>query len=88
MSTTQSELQAPFDAAAVKARVTTGVSNENKKKIYALFKQATEGPLGDDRPRPGFLDITGRAKYDSWKSLGDMSKEQAMKEYIALVESL
>ena len=86
--TTVQELQAPFDAAAEKARITTVASNETKKQIYSLFKQATEGPLPDDRPRPGFLDLTGRAKYDAWKSLGDMSKEEAMKQYIALVESL
>jgi len=86
--TSVNDLQAPFEAAAEKARTTTGVSNETKKKIYGLFKQATEGPLGNDRPRPGFLDITGRAKYDSWKALGDMPKEEAMKQYIALVGSL
>lgn len=88
MSTPSAELQASFDAAAEKARVTTGVSNENKKRIYGLFKQATEGPLGDDHPRPGMFDITGRAKYDSWKALGDMPKEEAMKAYIDLIASL
>mmetsp|Transcript_10311 Transcript_10311/g.19784 ORF Transcript_10311/g.19784 Transcript_10311/m.19784 type:complete len:88 (+) Transcript_10311:237-500(+) len=86
--TSVQDLQAPFDAAAENARITNGVSNETKKQIYGLFKQATEGPLGDDRPRPGFLDIKGRAKYDAWKALGTMSKEEAMKQYIALIESL
>ena len=82
-----SSLEEQFQAAAEKARATQGVSNENKKKIYALFKQATEGPIGD-RPRPGIFDPVGRAKHDAWTDLGDMSKEDAMKQYIALIASL
>jgi hypothetical protein len=33
-------------------------------KIYALYKQATEGDV--DGKRPGFTDMVGRAKYDAW----------------------
>lgn len=29
--------------------------------------------------RPGAFDLIKRAKYDAWKKLGDMSKEDAMK---------
>ena len=82
-------LQEQFDAAAEKARVTDGVSNDNKGKLYGLFKQATEGPLANlNKPRPGFFDPVGRAKYDAWLKLGDMPEEQAKQEYVALVESL
>jgi diazepam-binding inhibitor (GABA receptor modulating acyl-CoA-binding protein) len=81
-------LQDEFDAAAAKARQIQGVSTANKLQIYGLFKQATEGPLGNDRPRPGFFDPTGRAKYDSWQALGSLSKEAAMKDYIALIQDL
>mmetsp|Transcript_97503 Transcript_97503/g.271338 ORF Transcript_97503/g.271338 Transcript_97503/m.271338 type:complete len:141 (+) Transcript_97503:120-542(+) len=92
MSSELSSLQQQFDAAAEKARHISGLSNETKKQIYGLFKQATEGPLlslNDARPRPGIFDPTGRAKWDSWKALGeDMSKEEAMKQYIALIDSL
>ena len=89
VSSALSSLQAQFDAAAEKARTTVGVSNDTKKQIYGLFKQATEGPMNsDEKPRPGIFDLTGRAKYDAWKELGDMSKEQAMKNYIALIETL
>lgn len=82
-----SELETQFQNAADKARETGGVNTENKKKIYAYFKQATDGPIGD-RPRPGIFDQVGRAKYDAWAALGDMTKEEAMKEYIDLVNSL
>lgn len=82
-------LQEQFDAAADKARATDGVSSENKGKLYGLFKQATEGSLASlNKPRPGFFDPVGRAKYDAWMKLGDLSEEQAKKDYVALVESL
>ncbi|KAG7364076.1 acyl-coA-binding protein [Nitzschia inconspicua] len=81
------DLESKFQAAAEKARVTENVSTDNKKKLYSLFKQATEGPIGD-RPRPGIFDQVGRAKWDSWAGLKDMSAEDAKKQYIALVDSL
>jgi acyl-CoA-binding protein len=64
-------LQAQFDAATERARITTGVSNDNKGKLYGYSKQSTEGPIGD-RPRPGFFDQVGRAKHDVWSKLGDL----------------
>jgi diazepam-binding inhibitor (GABA receptor modulator, acyl-CoA-binding protein) len=81
------DLETKFQAAAEKARVTQNVSTDNKKKLYSLFKQATEGPIGD-RPRPGIFDQVGRAKWDSWAALKDMTMEDAKKEYIELVDTL
>jgi diazepam-binding inhibitor (GABA receptor modulating acyl-CoA-binding protein) len=82
-----SSLQDRFNAAAEKARGISGVSNGNKLQLYSLFKQATEGSIGD-RPRPGILNQTGRAKYDAWAELGDLSQDDAKQQYIALVETL
>mmetsp|Transcript_32440 Transcript_32440/g.54296 ORF Transcript_32440/g.54296 Transcript_32440/m.54296 type:complete len:85 (+) Transcript_32440:42-296(+) len=81
------DLETMFQAAAEKARATQNVSQENKLKLYSLFKQATEGPIGD-RARPGFFDPVGRAKWDSWSSLKDLSAEEAKRQYVELVESL
>jgi acyl-CoA-binding protein len=81
------ELDVKFQAAAEKARRTNGVSNDHKKKLYAYFKQGSEGPIGD-RPRPGIFDQVGRAKWDSWSALKDMPKDEAKQKYIDLVESL
>jgi acyl-CoA-binding protein len=50
------------------------------KEFYAYYKQATEGPC--TIARPGFWDVVGRAKYDSWNALGDMTKEEAMTKYV------
>ena len=80
-------LQDQFDAAAAKARETPVSSNVTKLQIYGLFKQATEGPIGD-RKRPAVYDLTGRAKYDGWKELGNMPQNEAMQHYIALINTL
>jgi diazepam-binding inhibitor (GABA receptor modulator, acyl-CoA-binding protein) len=55
-------------------------------KIYALFKQATAGNAGGDRP--GFTDMVGRAKYDAWHALQGMSTDDAMQQYADLIAEL
>jgi diazepam-binding inhibitor (GABA receptor modulating acyl-CoA-binding protein) len=82
-----SDLDTRFEAAAEKARGIQGVSNENKGNLYGLFKQASEGPIGD-LPRPGIFNMMARTKYDAWAKHGDMGKEDAQEKYITLVDSL
>ncbi|XP_042318402.1 enoyl-CoA delta isomerase 2-like isoform X3 [Sceloporus undulatus] len=60
--------------------------NEVKLKLYALFKQATEGPC--NIPKPGVLDFVNKAKWDAWNSLGTLPQESARQKYIELVSSL
>lgn len=55
-------------------------------KIYSLYKQATEGDV--EGKRPGFTDMVGRAKYDAWAAVKGKSGDEAMQEYIDLIESL
>ncbi|MBT9455826.1 MAG: acyl-CoA-binding protein [Burkholderiaceae bacterium] len=55
-------------------------------KLYALYKQGSSGDV--EGSRPGFTDMVGRAKYDAWKELKGKSNEEAMQEYIDLIESL
>ena len=55
-------------------------------KIYSLYKQATEGDV--EGKRPGFTDMVGRAKWDAWNELKGKSGEEAMQEYVDLIESL
>lgn len=61
-------------------------SNEELLKLYALFKQATDGDVTGERP-VGF-DFKAIAKYDAWLALKGVSREEAMKEYILFVEKL
>lgn len=60
--------------------------NEAKLKIYALFKQATQGPC--NTPKPGMLDFVNKAKWDAWKSLGSISQDEARQQYCDLIGSL
>jgi acyl-CoA-binding protein len=38
--------------------------------------------------RPGFTDLVGRAKHDAWAALAGKSADEAMQEYVDLIESL
>jgi diazepam-binding inhibitor (GABA receptor modulator, acyl-CoA-binding protein) len=55
-------------------------------ELYALFKQATSGDVSGERP--GMLDFKGRAKFDAWTARKGLGKDQAMTDYVALVEKL
>jgi len=82
-----STLQTRFEQAkAQTAEFTERPDNATLLKLYGLYKQ---GSLGDnDQPRPGFSDIVARAKWDAWNGLKGLPREQAMDQYIALVDSL
>jgi acyl-CoA-binding protein len=60
--------------------------NDTKLRLYALYKQATEGDV--QGKRPGFTNPVGRAKYDAWEALRGMSVDTARSDYVALVSSL
>uniref|UniRef100_A0AAQ6AQJ8 ACB domain-containing protein n=1 Tax=Amphiprion ocellaris TaxID=80972 RepID=A0AAQ6AQJ8_AMPOC len=88
-------LRGVFSAATVeqfeqaKSRLSTlknDPGNEVKLKIYALFKQATQGPC--NTPKPGMLDFVNKVKWDAWKSLGSISQDKARQQYCDLVGSL
>ncbi|MCA0242098.1 MAG: acyl-CoA-binding protein [Proteobacteria bacterium] len=80
-------LKATFDqAVADSKKLPEKPDNMTLLKIYSLYKQATEGDV--DGKRPGFGDMVGRAKYDAWAGLKGKSQDEAMQEYVDLVESL
>lgn len=60
--------------------------NDTLLVIYSLYKQSTQGDVSGKRP--GMLDFVGRAKYDAWAKLKGRSNDQAMQDYIDLVERL
>ena len=55
-------------------------------KLYALYKQGSAGDV--DGKRPGFTDMVGRAKWDAWDAVKGKSGDEAMQEYVDLIESL
>lgn len=79
--------QAAFDNAVAQSRnLSERPDNATLLKIYALYKQATQGDVQGDKP--GFSDLVGRAKWEAWKALKGTSADAAMQQYIALIDSL
>lgn len=76
-------LRSEFEEAAARSRTLGPQPNDVLLKLYALYKQATAGDATG--PRPGALDFVGRAKHDAWAELAGVPTEQAMADYIALV---
>eukprot|EP00056_Hartaetosiga_gracilis_P020661 m.20810 g.20810 ORF g.20810 m.20810 type:complete len:103 (+) comp8628_c0_seq1:114-422(+) len=59
-------------------------SNESKLSFYKYFKQATEGD--NTGSKPWAIQLEASAKWNAWESLKGMSKEDAMKNYIGLLD--
>ena len=80
-----SGLKKKFDAASaaiLKAKKDPG--NDMKLKLYAHYKQATDGDVAGDKP--GFTEFVNRAKYEAWAKLKGTPADKAMQDYIKLVE--
>jgi len=75
-----------FKKAQKDIRSLDSLDTDNLLKLYALYKQGTEGDVSGKRP--GMLDLKGRAKYDAWSKLEGTSEEEAQKKYVALVKKL
>ena len=60
--------------------------NATLLKLYAHFKQGTEGDV--QGTRPGGFDFAGGAKYDAWAALKGQTREDAQAGYVALVRGL
>ena len=81
------DLKDAFEQAVAESRtLPERPDNMTLLKIYALYKQATEGDV--QGPRPGFSDMVGRAKHDAWAALAGQTTEEAMRAYIDLIGSL
>lgn len=60
--------------------------NDNLLKMYALYKQASEGDAEGEKP--GFFDFVGTAKHQAWESLRGLSPDDAKQGYVDLISSL
>jgi diazepam-binding inhibitor (GABA receptor modulating acyl-CoA-binding protein) len=61
-------------------------ANDELLKLYALFKQATEGDVSGEKPSP--FDIKGQFKYEAWKKEKGTDPKAAQEAYIELVQGL
>jgi acyl-CoA-binding protein len=80
-------LQQQFEQAQADSKnLSERPDNMTLLKIYALFKQASSGDA--EGKRPGFTDMVGRAKWDAWDAIKGTSQEDAMQQYVDLIEEL
>lgn len=70
-----------FMAAKERVQKLRKVGNEDMLRLYAYFKQASEGDVQGSRP--GMMDFKGRAKYDAWSTCKGTSSDDAKRAYIA-----
>ncbi|MDY7537764.1 acyl-CoA-binding protein [Undibacterium sp. RTI2.1] len=82
MSLQEQFLQASADSKNLPERP----DNMTLLKIYGLFKQGSAGDATGDRP--GMTDFVGRAKFDAWQALAGTLQEDAMQQYIDLINGL
>jgi acyl-CoA-binding protein len=55
--------------------------------LYGLYKQALEGDVHGCQPT-SFFDFIGTAKQEAWGRLKGMSQDEAMRQYVTLVQQL
>lgn len=81
------DLKAQFDAAVASSReLSERPDNATLLRLYGLYKQASVGDNPDKKP--GFSDLVGRAKWEAWQTCQGSSREDAMRLYIELIDSL
>jgi len=82
-----SDLKAQFEAAVADSKnLTERPDNATLLKLYALYKQGSQGD--NTEPKPSFSDMIGRAKWEAWNAIKGQSSEEAMQAYIDQIESL
>lgn len=82
------ELKEQFEKAAKDSKeLPSKPDSETLLKLYSLYKQGTEGDVNTDPPSNPF-DFVNKAKHEAWTSIKGKTKDEAMQEYVALVEQL
>mgnify|MGYP005648991785 CR=1 FL=1 len=80
-------LETTFEnAVAASKSISERPSNQDLLKLYALYKQATEGDNTNAAPT-GF-DFKAMAKHNAWMGLAGTSKDESMTQYIDLITVL
>jgi len=87
MADTDPKLQSRFLAAVEQSKnLAERPDSATLLKLYALFKQASEGDVSGDKP--GAMDFVGAAKWTARDALRGTTTAEAMTRYIALVDEL
>jgi len=78
-------LQETFDKVSQKV-ASIEISEENEKKLYGLYQQATQGD--NISTQPWALQYDARTKWDAWTACKGMTKDDAMEHYVELYTEL
>ena len=82
------DLKSRFEQAVADSKnLTDRPSNDTLLQLYSYYKQATEGDINVDPPSNPF-DFVSKAKFEAWAALKGKSKDNAMEEYVELIEKL
>jgi diazepam-binding inhibitor (GABA receptor modulator, acyl-CoA-binding protein) len=82
------DLKQQFEQAATESKTLPQKPNSDTLlQLYSLYKQGSIGDINVEAPANPF-DFVAKAKFDSWAALRGKNSEEAMKEYIALVNRL
>ena len=82
-----SDLQSRFEQAARDIQsLPERPDNDTLLRLYALYKQGSEGDVSGDKP--GFFDFVGTAKYEAWSKLKGTAPDDAKQQYVDLVQKL
>lgn len=79
-------IKTEFDDAVQRANNLPNQPPEILLEMYGLYKQALVGDVTGKKP--GRVKLKARYKYEAWASRKGMSKEEAMKAYIELIQRL
>jgi diazepam-binding inhibitor (GABA receptor modulating acyl-CoA-binding protein) len=80
-------LKQAFDQAIAESKnLSERPDNMTLLKLYALFKQGSSGDA--DGERPGMTDFVARAKWDAWDSVRGTLQEDAMQQYVDVINGL
>ena len=65
-------------------------SYEERNRLVALSLQSKYGPFDAEKVHSatGALDVVGRDRRQAWSDLGNLSKEEAKKEFICMLDNL
>jgi acyl-CoA-binding protein len=82
------ELKEQFEQAVADSKsLKEKPGNQTLLQLYSLYKQSTEGDINTEAPSNPF-DFVAKAKHDAWAALKGKSFDEAMNEYIGLIQQL
>jgi diazepam-binding inhibitor (GABA receptor modulator, acyl-CoA-binding protein) len=88
LQTKAMDIKAQFEQAIADSKsLSQKPSNETLLQLYSLYKQGTEGDISGEAPSNPF-DFVNKAKYEAWFALKGKTSQEAMQDYVTLVEKL